>query len=191
MIDGNPHLGGEDFDNRMVNYCIEQLKRKNKVDISGNPKALRRLRTACERAKRALTFSVNTTIEVDALAQGIDFYLPISRAKFEQLNMDFFGECIETVERCLLEAKMDKSSVHDVVLVGGSCRIPKVQQLLQEFFKGKDLHTSINPDEAIAYGAAVQAALLSECVKNVPKVVLHMLLRWLLERTNKEVSWMY
>ncbi|XP_020219783.1 probable mediator of RNA polymerase II transcription subunit 37c [Cajanus cajan] len=169
---GNTHLGGEDIDNRMVNYFVEEMKRKNKVDISGNPRALRRLRTACERAKRTLSYAVTTNIEVDAIFQGIDLCSSITRAKFEEINMKLFEECMNTVERCLSDAKMDKSSVHDVVLVGGSSRIPKVQQLLQDYFKGKDLCKSINPDEAVAYGAAVQAALLSEGIKNVPNLVL-------------------
>jgi len=169
---GNTHLGGEDFDNRMVNYFVQEFKRKNKVDISGNPKALRRLRTACERAKRSLSFLVVVIIEVDSLFQGIDFSSSINRAKFEEMNMDLFNECMKTVESCLIDAKMDKSRVDDVVLVGGSSRIPKVQQLLQDFFNGKELCMSINPDEAVAYGAAIQAALLSDDIMNVPKLVL-------------------
>ncbi|KAK2448422.1 heat shock cognate 70 kDa protein [Trifolium repens] len=169
---GNTHLGGEDFDNRMVNYFVQEFKRKKKLDISGNPRALRKLRTACERAKRTFSFLVVATIEVDSLFQGIDFSSSINRAKFEEMNMDLFNECTKIVENCLIDAKMDKSRVDDVVLVGGSSRIPKVQQLLQELFKGKELCKSINPDEAVAYGAAVQAALLSEGVNNVPKLVL-------------------
>ncbi|MED6147470.1 Heat shock cognate 70 kDa protein 2 [Stylosanthes scabra] len=158
---GDTHLGGEDFDNRMVNHFVQEFKRKNKKDISGNPRALRRLRTACERAKRTLSSTAQTTIEIDSLFEGIDFYSTITRARFEELNMDLFRKCMEPVEKCLRDAKMDKSTVHDVVLVGGSTRIPKVQQLLQDFFNGKDLCKSINPDEAVAYGAAVQAAILS------------------------------
>ncbi|PPD88475.1 hypothetical protein GOBAR_AA31942 [Gossypium barbadense] len=158
---GDTHLGGEDFDNRMVNHFVQEFKRKNKKDISGNPRALRRLRTACERAKRTLSSTAQTTIEIDSLYEGIDFYTTITRARFEELNMDLFRKCMEPVEKCLRDAKMDKSSVHDVVLVGGSTRIPKVQQLLQDFFNGKELCKSINPDEAVAYGAAVQAAILS------------------------------
>ncbi|CAK8542202.1 unnamed protein product [Lathyrus sativus] len=169
---GNTHLGGEDFDNRMVNYFVEEFKRKKKVDISGNPRALRRLRTSCERAKRTLSFSVDTTIEVDALFEGIDFSSSITRAKFEEINMDLLNECMKTVESCLTDSKMDRSIIDDVVLVGGSSRIPKVQQLLQDFFEGKDLCRSINPDEAVAFGAAVQAALLSDGIKNVPNLVL-------------------
>ncbi|KAJ1443178.1 Heat shock protein 70 family [Sesbania bispinosa] len=169
---GNTHLGGEDFDNRMVKYFAEDFKRKSKLDISGNPKALRRLRSACERAKRTLSFTPFTTIELDGLFQSVDFSSSITRARFEELNMDLFTECMEIVDRCFVDAKMDKRSVHDVVLVGGSSRIPKVKELLEEFFKGKNLCISINPDEAVAYGAAVQAALLSEGVKNVPDLVL-------------------
>ncbi|KAL1292304.1 hypothetical protein HN51_060776 [Arachis hypogaea] len=169
---GNTHLGGEDFDNRMVNYFVEEFKRKNNVDISGNSKALRRLRSACERAKRTLSFAFDTVIEIDALYQGIDLYSSLSRAKFEELNMELFRNCMETVDKCLIDAKIDRSCIHDVVLVGGSSRIPKVQQLLQEFFRGKDLCKSINPDEAVAYGAAVQAALLTEDIKKAPELVL-------------------
>ena len=169
---GNTHLGGEDFDDRMVNYLAEEFKKKNKVDIAGNPRVLRRLRTTCERAKRTLSFAVVTTIEVDSLFEGIDFFTTITRAKFEEINMDLFNECLKIVESCLTDAKMDKSAIHDVVLVGGSSRIPKVQQLLQGFFAGKDLCKNINPDEAVAIGAAVQAALLSEGFKKVPNLVL-------------------
>ncbi|KAL1322087.1 hypothetical protein AAHE18_14G171100 [Arachis hypogaea] len=161
---GNTHLGGEDFDNRMVNHFVEEFKRKNKVDISGNPRALRRLRSACERAKRVLSFAVDTIVEVDALSQGIDLCSSITRATSK--------ECMKAVDRCLTDAKIEKNSIHDVVLVGGSSRIPKVQELLQKFFNRKDLYNSISPDEAVAYGAAVQAALLSEGMKNVPDMVL-------------------
>ncbi|CAI9094747.1 OLC1v1030534C1 [Oldenlandia corymbosa var. corymbosa] len=157
---GDTHLGGEDFDNRLVNHFVQEFKRKNKKDISGNPRALRRLRTSCERAKRTLSSTAQTTIEIDSLFEGIDFYSIITRARFEELNMDLFRKCMDPVEKCLRDAKMDKSSIHEVVLVGGSTRIPKVQQLLQDFFNGKELCKSINPDEAVAYGAAVQAAIL-------------------------------
>ncbi|KDP41952.1 hypothetical protein JCGZ_26970 [Jatropha curcas] len=158
---GDTHLGGEDFDNRLVNHFVAEFKRKHKKDISTNARALRRLRTACERAKRTLSSTSQTTIEIDSLYEGIDFYATITRARFEELNMDLFRKCMEPVEKCLRDAKIDKSQVHDVVLVGGSKRIPKVQQLLQDFFNGKELCKSINPDEAVAYGAAVQAAILS------------------------------
>ncbi|KAG8379653.1 hypothetical protein BUALT_Bualt07G0111400 [Buddleja alternifolia] len=158
---GDTHLGGEDFDNRMVNHFAAEFKRKHKKDISGNARALRRLRTACERAKRTLSSTAQTTIEIDSLYEGIDFYATITRARFEEMNMDLFRKCMEPVEKCLRDSKIDKSQVHDVVLVGGSTRIPKVQQLLQDFFNGKELCKSINPDEAVAYGAAVQAAILS------------------------------
>nr|P24629.1 RecName: Full=Heat shock cognate 70 kDa protein 1 [Solanum lycopersicum]CAA37970.1 heat shock protein cognate 70 [Solanum lycopersicum] len=159
---GDTHLGGEDFDNRMVNHFVHEFKRKHKKDITGNPRALRRLRTACERAKRTLSSTAQTTIEIDSLYEGVDFYSTITRARFEELNMDLFRKCMEPVEKCLRDAKMDKSTVHDVVLVGGSTRIPKVQQVaMTNFFNGKELCKSINPDEAVAYGAAVQAAILS------------------------------
>ncbi|XP_062013850.1 heat shock cognate 70 kDa protein 2-like [Rosa rugosa] len=157
---GDNHLGGEDFDNRMVNHFVQEFKRKHGKDISNNRKAIRRLRTSCERAKRTLSSSVETTIEIDSLFEGINFYTTITRARFEELNIDLFTKCIEPVDECLRVAKMDKSIIHDIVLVGGSTRIPKVQQLLQDFFNGKELCKNINPDEAVAYGAAVQAAIL-------------------------------
>jgi L1 cell adhesion molecule like protein len=163
---GDTHLGGEDFDNRMVNHFVEEFKRKNKVDISGNPGSLRRLRNSCERAKRTLSFAVVTTVEVIALFQGIDLSSSITRAKFEEINMDLFEKCMEIVKRCFVDSGMHKSSIDDIVLIGGSSRIPKLQQLLQDYFTGKDLCMSINPDEAVAYGAAVQAALLSSDIKN-------------------------
>ena len=153
-------MGGEDFDNRMVNHFVEEFKRKYKHDITKNQRAVRRLRTACERAKRTLSSSTQASIEIDSLFEGIDFYTNITRAKFEELNMDLFRSCVGPVERVLKDSKLDKKSIHEIVLVGGSTRIPKVQQLLQEFFNGKELNKSINPDEAVAYGAAVQAAIL-------------------------------
>jgi L1 cell adhesion molecule like protein len=158
---GDTHLGGEDFDNRMVNHFVAEFKRKHKKDISDNPRALRRLRTACERAKRTLSASAQASIEIDSLYEGIDFYTSITRARFEELNIDLFRSCLQPVESVLRDSKLDKSSIHEIVLVGGSTRIPKVQQLLQDFFNGKELCKSINPDEAVAYGAAVQAAILS------------------------------
>ncbi|XP_057532490.1 heat shock 70 kDa protein-like [Amaranthus tricolor] len=158
---GDTHLGGEDFDNRLVNHFAAEFKRKHKKDISGNARALRRLRTACERAKRTLSSTTQTTIEIDSLFEGIDFYATITRARFEELCIDLFRKCMDPVETCLRDAKIDKSKIDDIVLVGGSTRIPKVQQLLQDFFNGKELCKSINPDEAVAYGAAVQAAILS------------------------------
>ena len=158
---GDTHLGGEDFDNRLVNHFVAEFRRKHKKDISGNARALRRLRTACERAKRTLSSTAQTTIEIDSLYEGVDFYATISRARFEEMNMDLFRKCMDPVEKVLRDAKIDKNRVHEVVLVGGSTRIPKIQQLLQDFFNGKELCKSINPDEAVAYGAAVQAAILT------------------------------
>ena len=152
---GNTHLGGEDFDNRMVNHFIQEFKRKHKKDISDNKRAVRRLRTACERAKRTLSSSTNASVEIDSLFEGIDFYTSITRAKFEELNADLFKVTIEPVEKSLRDAKLDKAQIHDIVLVGGSTRIPKIQKLLQDFFNGKDLNKSINPDEAVAYGAGM------------------------------------
>jgi len=158
---GDTHLGGEDFDNRMVDYFTQEFKRKYRKDMSENQRALRRLRTACERAKRTLSSSTQANIEIDSLFEGVDFNSVITRAKFEDLNMDYFRKCMEPVEKVLKDSKLSKSQVHEVVLVGGSTRIPKVQEMLSEFFNGKELNKSINPDEAVAYGATVQAAILS------------------------------
>ncbi|CAK1590613.1 unnamed protein product [Parnassius mnemosyne] len=158
---GDTHLGGEDFDNRLVNYLADEFKRKYKKDLRSNPRALRRLRTAAERTKRTLSSSTEANIEIDALYEGIDFFSRLSRARFEELNADLFRTTLEPVEKALKDAKMDKNSINDIVLVGGSTRIPKIQSLLQNFFNGKKLNLSINPDEAVAYGAAVQAAILS------------------------------
>jgi len=158
---GDTHLGGEDFDNRMVEYFCTEFKRKNKKDLGDNQRALRRLRTACERAKRTLSSSTQAHIEIDSLFEGVDFNSVITRARFEDLNMDYFRKCMEPVEKCLRDSKLSKSQVHEIVLVGGSTRIPKVQEMLLEFFSGKELNKSINPDEAVAYGATVQAAILS------------------------------
>ncbi|XP_022779048.1 heat shock protein 70 B2-like [Stylophora pistillata] len=158
---GNTHLGGEDFDNRMVDYFVSDFKQKHKKDLKTNPKSLRRLKTACERAKKTLSSNSQANVEIDSLFEGIDFYSRITRAKFEELCMDLFRSCLGPVETALADAKLDKRKIHDVVLVGGSTRIPKVQSLLEEFFEGKQLNKSINPDEAVAYGAAIQAAVLS------------------------------
>ncbi|KAM9954067.1 hypothetical protein ACTFIR_009191 [Dictyostelium discoideum] len=158
---GDTHLGGEDFDNRLVNHFVDEFKRKHKKDIMGNQRALRRLRTACERAKRTLSSSSQASVEIDSLYDGIDFYTSITRARFEELCSDLFNNCIEPVEKVLKDCKLDKKSIDEIVLVGGSTRIPKVQQLIQNLFNGKELNKSINPDEAVAYGAAVQAAILS------------------------------
>ena len=158
---GDTHLGGEDFDNRMVDFCLQDIKRTYKKELTNHPRALRRLRTACERAKRTLSSSVIATIEIDSLIDGLDYTTTISRAKFEDMNMDYFRKCMEPVEKVIRDSKLSKSQIDEIVLVGGSTRIPKVQQLLSEYFGGKELCRSINPDEAVAYGATVQAALLS------------------------------
>ncbi|KAK7746845.1 Hsp70 chaperone [Cytospora paraplurivora] len=158
---GDTHLGGEDFDNRLVNHFVQEFKRKHKKDLSSNPRALRRLRTACERAKRTLSSSAQTSIEIDSLFEGVDFYTSITRARFEELCQDLFRSTLQPVDRVLTDAKIDKSQVHEVVLVGGSTRIPRIQKLITDYFNGKEPNKSINPDEAVAYGAAVQAAILS------------------------------
>ena len=171
-VAGNSHLGGEDFDSRMVDHFVREFKRKHKEDITSNTRAMRRLRTACERAKRTLSSATQATVEIDSLYNGIDFYSTITRAKFEELCGDLFRSTMEPVERVLKDANLSKSQVDDVVLVGGSTRIPKVQQLLSQFFNGKELCKSINPDEAVAYGAAVQAAILSGHESEATKDIL-------------------
>jgi len=151
------------------------LKKKTGIDITDNPRAMRRLRTACEKAKRELSSSTQASIEIDSLCQGEDLYTTISRAKFEELNMDLFRKCIPPVETVIRDSGIDKSKIHEVVLVGGSTRIPRVQQLLSDFFNGKELNKSVNPDEAVAYGAAIQAAILTnqeDYTGNLSKTVL-------------------
>ncbi|WVY92797.1 hypothetical protein V8G54_000170 (mitochondrion) [Vigna mungo] len=174
---GDTHLGGVDFDNKLVNHLVNVFREKYGKDISGNAKSLVRLRSACEKAKRILSSTSQTMIELDSLYEGIDLYASVTRALFEELNKDLFIKCNETVEKCLVEAKVDKSQVHEIVLVGGSTRIPKVQQLLKDMFSVngniKELCKSINPDEAVAYGAAVQAEILSgEGDKKVEELLL-------------------
>lgn len=175
---GNSHLGGEDFDSRMVDWVVEDFKQKNRVDLKplrdqretpaeaerrrACERALRRVRTACEKAKRTLSSAMQASIEIDSLLDGLDYHVTITRPRFEQLNADYFNSCLGPVEAVLTDAKFDKKSIDDIVLIGGSTRIPKVQQLLSNFFNGKELCRSINPDEAVAYGAAVQAGILTE-----------------------------
>ena len=159
-IAGDTHLGGEDFDNRMVTFMVQEFKQKHKKDLETDKRAMMRLHKACECAKRELSFALETSLELDSLMCGIDFYTSINRARFENLNADLFRCTLEHVERVLRDAKMDKDSVHDIVLVGGSTRIPKIQELLREFFNGKTMINGINPDEAVAYGAAAHAAIL-------------------------------
>ena len=158
---GDSSLGGEDFDNRMIELCVAEFKKKTGLDISKNDKAKTRLRAACERAKKTLSSSNNTTIEVDALYDGHDFNMQYTRAKFEDLCSDLFQRCLKPVESALRDAKLSKSDIGEIVLVGGSTRIPKLQEMLKTYFNGKELCKSINPDEAVAYGASIQAAILS------------------------------
>ncbi|CAD8163244.1 unnamed protein product [Paramecium pentaurelia] len=157
---GYNHLGGEDFDNKLVEYCCDEFFKKKGINIRGNPISLRRLRTQCERAKRILSSANQTTIEVDALDGKEDFNCTISRTKFEDLCMSLFKECITLIEKVLKESGISKIDVHEIVMVGGSSRIPKVQELVQDYFNGKTLNKSINPDEVVAYGAAIQADII-------------------------------
>lgn len=154
-------MGGEDFDSKLVEFCAADFLKKKGIDIRKNPRAIRRLRTQCEKAKRILSSSAQTSIEVDSLDQSEDYSTTITRAKFEELCLPMFKDTIPPVEKVLKDSGMSKNQIHDVVLVGGSTRIPKVVELLQEFFNGKEPNRSINPDEAVAYGAAVQAAILT------------------------------
>ena len=170
---GDTHLGGEDFDNRLVNFCVDEFRRKNGgKDLTQSQRALRRLRTACERAKRTLSSATTASVEVDALFDGVDFSATITRARFEELCGDLFRSTLLPVERVLADSRIDKRSVHEIVLVGGSTRIPRVQQLVSDFFGGKALNKSINPDEAVAYGAAVQAFVLNGGRSNLTNGIL-------------------
>lgn len=162
---GDTHLGGEDFDNRLVDHFVAEFKRKHRKDLTTNQRAIRCLRTACERAKRTLSNSTTASIEMDCLFEGIDLNTRITRARFEELCADMFRGTLDPVEKALRYAKMDKSAIHDIVLVGGSTRVPKIRKLLTDFFNGKELNMSVNPDEAVAYGAAVQAAILNPVSK--------------------------
>jgi L1 cell adhesion molecule like protein len=157
---GDTYLGGEDFDNRLVDHFVAEFKRKFKKNLLSNPRALCRLRTACERAKRTLSSATSTTIEIDSLHEGIDFYTSLTRARFEELCQDLFRKALESVEKVLRDSNIDKANVHEIVLVGGSTRIPRIVKLVSDFFDGKEPNKGINPDEAVAYGAAVQAAIL-------------------------------
>ena len=158
---GDSHLGGEDLDDRLVKHFVQDFKRKNKKDISSSARSMRRLRTNCEKIKRTLSSTAQATLEIDSLFDGIDYTCNITRARFEELCMDVFKRTLTTVEQVMVDAKMSKSDVHDVILVGGTTRIPKIQSMLSDYFNGKELCKSVNPDEAVAYGAAVQAAILS------------------------------
>ena len=170
---GNTHLGGEDFDNRLVEYCAGEFRRKTSIDIKNNAKALRRVRAACEKAKRAVSAATQATVDIDALMEGEDLNVVITRSKFEDLCMDLFKKCMPPLENVLKDAKMSKSQIDEVVLVGGSTRIPKIQSMVQEFFNGKEPNKGINPDEAVAYGAAVQAAIMTNVKdENIEKLIL-------------------
>jgi heat shock 70kDa protein 1/2/6/8 len=158
---GHAHLGGEDFDNKLVEHFATEFKRKYKKDLTTNGKALKRLKAACERCKRNLSSSAQSTIELDSLFEGIDFQSSISRARFEELCNEFFVQCMDTVDKAIRDSKVSKGDIDDVVLVGGSSRIPKIQKMLSDYFNGKELNKSINPDEAVAFGAAVQAHILT------------------------------
>ena len=163
---GDTHLGGEDFDNLLVQYFAMEFKRKNKLDLMESKKSVRRLKTACERAKRTLSSAQTASIELDSLYEGIDFFTNISRAKFESLCMHLFQKAMDPVQKCLRDSKISKNNINEIVLVGGSTRIPKVQSLLSDAFNGKKLCNSINPDEAVAYGASVQAHILTSDKKD-------------------------
>jgi heat shock protein 1/8 len=166
---GDTHLGGEDFDNLLMHHFMLEFKRKHKIDITENKRSVRRLKTACEKAKRTLSSSTTANIEIDSLSDGIDFFTSITRAKFESLCMTLFQKCLEPVKKVLQDSGCSKSDVDELVLVGGSTRIPKVQELLSSFFGGKELNKSVNPDEAVAYGASVQANILSGGTKEGDK----------------------
>ena len=169
---GDCHLGGEDIDNRLVKHFINEFKRKHKKDISGNARSVKRLKVACERLKRTLSSATQGQLELESLFDGIDFYSNMSRARFEELNGDLFRNTLTPVEKVLRDSKKAKSDINEIVLVGGTTRIPKIQQLLSDYFNGKELCKSINPDEAVAYGAAVQASILSGVESDATKDIL-------------------
>ncbi|KAJ1452639.1 heat shock protein 70 family [Pelagophyceae sp. CCMP2097] len=170
---GDTHLGGEDFDQRLMDHCCKEFKKKHRgMDLAGDKKALQKIRKACEMAKRALSSTTQTTIEIDALHQGVDFSLPVSRAKFEELNSDLFKRTLAPVAQVLADAGLEKAQVQEIVLVGGSTRIPKVQKMLSDFFNGRTLNQGINPDEAVAFGAAIQAGILAGTTGDATKDVL-------------------
>lgn len=158
---GDTHLGGEDLDNILVSHFVTEFKRKHQIDLKNNPKSIRRLKTACERAKRTLSSSTSASIEIDQLSDGQDFYTSITRARFEELCGHIFKKCIEPISKVLSDSKLGKTDINEIVMVGGSTRIPKIQNMVSEYFNGKKLNLNINPDEAVAYGAAVQGAILS------------------------------
>jgi len=169
---GDTHLGGEDFDNALVDYCTAEFERKTKASLRENPRAQRRLRTACERAKRTLSSATQTTVEVDSLADGHDFSTVLTRAKFEQLCDAAFRRTLAPLDGLLRDAKLSKEEIHEIVMVGGSTRIPRIRQLVSDYFGGKKLNDSVNPDEAVAYGAAVQAHILTGGSEKVDSLVL-------------------
>ena len=158
---GDTHLGGEDFDNILMKYCIKEFKQHKGIDISNNQKALRRLKIACEKCKRDLSSSNQASIDIDSLSEGEDFQTTILRPEFEEMCKDIFQKCIQPMTDALLDAKLKKNQISEVVLVGGSTRIPKVQKLVQDYFDGKELNKTLNPDQAVAYGAALQAAVIN------------------------------
>lgn len=154
---------GEDIDNRMLEHFAQEFQRKHKKDLKTNARAMKRLKVACERAKRTLSSTATASIELDSLYDGIDFAGSLTRARLDEMCADFYRKCMDSVEKVLMDSGMSKSDIHDIVLVGGSSRIPKIQQLLSDFFNGKELCKSVNPDECVAYGAGVQACILSGC----------------------------
>lgn len=158
---GDAHLGGEDFDNALLQHCAKEFERKYKMDLTVNARALKRLKMACERAKKTLSSSAQASIELDSLYEGIDYVTTVTRARFEEMNQHFFRKCLECVEKVMRDSKVAKGDIDDVVLVGGSSRIPKIQAMLSDFFNKKELCKSVNPDECVAYGAAVQAHVLT------------------------------
>lgn len=158
---GDTHLGGEDFDNRLVHHCVTEFQRKFRKDLTGNTRAIGRLTTACERAKRTLSSGLEASIELDDLYEGIDFHTKITKARFQEVCMDLFRVTLDPIERALIDAKLERNDINEIVLVGGSTRIPKIQEMISDCFGGRNLNLSINPDEAVAYGAAIQAAILS------------------------------
>ena len=165
-------MGGEDFDNALVNHFVKEFKRKHKKDVTGNKRAMRRLKTACERLKRTLSSSTTGSLELEAFYEGIDFFSSLTRARFEDLTRDLINQCMEPIDRVMLDSNLDKGSINEIILVGGTTRIPALQKRISDYFNGKALNKSINPDEAVAYGAAVQAAILTGNTDETTKDIL-------------------
>jgi len=174
-VNGNIHLGGEDFTNKLVDYCIKEFQNKNaiKIDIRENPKAFQRIKTECEKAKIALSSASKVNIDIDCIIEDKDLLVVVTREKFEELCMDLFKQCIPPIKKAIEEAKINKNQIEDIVLIGGSTQIPKIQSMIKEYFGGKNLNTQLHYKEAVACGSAIQAAVMTNTKdENIEKFIL-------------------